>query len=387
MAMPKQNKMKVAIVTNTYPQVSETFIVRQAEALDAVIVTSCFSEKDLKFYNLQNKKIIELEGEKKVRTKLEKVKNKILGISNTVWRKKTNSEFEEILETQNIDVVLAQFGPNGINVADTCEKLNIPFIIQFLGYDASTLLKYAAYKSKIINAINKSKRCIVLYNGMQQPFIDWGIHPEKFEVINIGVPTETITFQERKPDVVTRFISVGRMVEKKAPITTLKAFELCADRNPNVRLYMVGKGKLYEEVVSLREDSVHKDKIFLPGYLSQEELKEYYRNSHVFLQHSVTAKDDNKEGWPVSIAEACASGLPVIATRHAGIVDQIIDNETGFLVEEHDVEAMAERMYQLSLDFELIKSMGAAASKYIREKGKLTTQISLLKQVLIKAAE
>src|SRR5258707_11809281 len=46
---------------------------------------------------------------------------------------------------------------------------------------------------------------------------------------------------------------------------------------------------------------------------------------------------------PVGIVEAGATGLPVISTRHAGIPDVVVDGETGLLVEERDVEGMAQQ--------------------------------------------
>ena len=45
--------------------------------------------------------------------------------------------------------------------------------------------------------------------------------------------------------------------------------------------------------------------------------------------------------------EAGAAGLPIVATRHAGIPDVVIQGETGFLVDEHDVDGMAQRMLRL----------------------------------------
>ena len=66
------------------------------------------------------------------------------------------------------------------------------------------------------------------------------------------------------------------------------------------------------------------------------------RKSDVFVQHSVTAKNGDQEGAPVAISEAMALGLPVISTKHSGIPCMIKNETTGFLVREHDKEALTE---------------------------------------------
>ena len=71
------------------------------------------------------------------------------------------------------------------------------------------------------------------------------------------------------------------------------------------------------------------------------------KNFLAFVQHSIIAANGDAEGTPVSILEAGAAGVPVISTKHAGIPDLVLDNITGFLVEEHDVEEMILKMIQL----------------------------------------
>ncbi len=88
------------------------------------------------------------------------------------------------------------------------------------------------------------------------------------------------------------------------------------------------------------------------------------------------------EGTPVAILEASAAALPVISTRHAGIPDVIIDGETGFLVDEHDVDGMAENMIKLLDNPDLSEKMGKAGRKNIFEKYRMEIHMDNLNKVI-----
>ena len=70
----------------------------------------------------------------------------------------------------------------------------------------------------------------------------------------------------------------------------------------------------------------------------------------MFAQHSVTDARGKIEGFPVAIAEAMATGLPIVSTRHSGIPEHVHDGISGHLVAEHDVGAMAGAMARLLAD-------------------------------------
>ena len=89
------------------------------------------------------------------------------------------------------------------------------------------------------------------------------------------------------------------------------------------------------------------------------------RRARAAVQHSMRASNGDSEGTPNSLKEAGASGLPVVATRHGGIPDIIIDGKTGFLVDEGDVERMAEYMTQLAKDPILAARLGRAAREHV----------------------
>ena len=94
-------------------------------------------------------------------------------------------------------------------------------------------------------------------------------------------------------------------------------------------------------------------------------IREEMRHARGFVQHSIEAPSGDSEGMPVAILEAGASGLPVVATRHAGIPDAVIEGTTGVLVDEHDVDGMAEGMLRLIDDPALATRLGHAAREHV----------------------
>jgi len=73
------------------------------------------------------------------------------------------------------------------------------------------------------------------------------------------------------------------------------------------------------------------------------------------------------EGLPCVFAEAMASELPVVATNVDGALEAIVDSETGFLHEPHDVDAMAKSVLELVNDEKLRRTMGKRGKNRVME--------------------
>jgi colanic acid/amylovoran biosynthesis glycosyltransferase len=112
----------------------------------------------------------------------------------------------------------------------------------------------------------------------------------------------------------------------------------------------------------------------LHGARAYKEVSEMLQTAHIFLQHSVTAADGDQEGQGVSMMEAAATGLPVISTQHDGIPEVVLDGKTGFLVAEHDVEGMGERLANLAGDPGLWDELGTRGREHIEKNMQLEAQ-------------
>ncbi|MBM2823979.1 MAG: group 1 glycosyl transferase [Thermoleophilia bacterium] len=75
------------------------------------------------------------------------------------------------------------------------------------------------------------------------------------------------------------------------------------------------------------------------------------------------------------VSQALATGLPVIATRHSGLPEQVVDGENGFLVDEGDFEELAERILRIAEQPELLPAFGAAGRMHVVERYNAATLI------------
>ena len=125
------------------------------------------------------------------------------------------------------------------------------------------------------------------------------------------------------------------------------------------------------------------NKVIFKGLVNSNNVKLALQSSDIFLQHSITALNGDQEGFGVSIAEASATGLPVICSNATGIRDQVVDGKTGFLVPEKDVKSMAEKMLLLANDYDLRKRMGTTGRNRMIDHYDTTKQIEKLENVLL----
>jgi colanic acid/amylovoran biosynthesis glycosyltransferase len=118
------------------------------------------------------------------------------------------------------------------------------------------------------------------------------------------------------------------------------------------------------------------------GIKTPEEVATEMHKAIAFVQHSATTMEGEKEGTPVSIIEAMASGLPVVATRHAGIPDVVIENESGLLCNEFDVNEMARLMLKIATDKDLNQRIGKNASDRVHSNFTMQQYIDKLWAVI-----
>lgn len=350
-ALPVAEKRRICVVVPYQPVISETFIRAHVEKLPAETLMvhgwrpSIGSKTVLPLHNIA----------------LHKVGRVLLGHG---LQREVTSAYVKAFRTYAPHAVLAEYGTTGSLTIEACKRLGIPLIVHFHGSDAHERSILDEYREAYPLMFAQAAAIIAVSRSMQRQLISLGAPAGKVHYNPCGI--DCSAFGGAEPEnAPPLFVAVGRFVEKKAPEVTLKAFSQVHRKFPHAELRMVGDGPLFEKCKTLASSLGIANAVTFLGAQPHAVVQAEMRNARCFLQHSVEAASGDCEGTPLGILEAGASGLPVVATRHAGIPDVVIEGETGFLVNEHDVEGMAAHMLRLLEEPTLAARMGQAARTHI----------------------
>jgi glycosyltransferase involved in cell wall biosynthesis len=303
-----------------------------------------------------------------------------MGLPDGFHRQKA---WQRDLLRNNVRLVLAEFGTTGAAVAPACRDLGIPLVVIFHGYDAHNKDIVEEHKAGYEYMFKTADILI----GVSQDIIGKleliGAPKEKLRYLPCGINMDLFCYSNHR-DRPPIFLCVGRFAETKSPHLSILAFHKVSQVLPEARLVMIGKKEdLYETCLILVKSLRLEQKVTFTGQLSPEEVSEHMRDARVFIQHSLTTpQHGDKEGTPVSIMEAMASGMAIVATRHAGIGEMISNEDTGLLVEEYDVNNMAAQMLTLALDDDLVEHLGRNASQSIYGHPLIRHNIKVLSDII-----
>ena len=309
----------------------------------------------------------------------------VLRLDNDAFLK---SSIRSYLQAKNVRLVLAEFGPVGCQMLPITMDLGIPLIVQFHGYDVFHRQALAQYSPQYPDLL-RNAACVI---GVSQTMLDrleeLGAPREKLVHLPAFVNLELFPYSDHS-SLPPLFLAVGRFAETKSPHLTLLAFHRVSQVLPEATLTMVGKGgggELFEACLILTRAMGLQDRVEFKGVMSHEEVAAEMRRARVFVQHSVTTPENgDKEGKPVAVMEAMASGLPVVATRHSGISELIEDEVTGLLVAEYDIAAMADAMVRLAKDDDLVRQMGERASGFIHTHPLISPHVDMIENIIDRA--
>lgn len=366
--------MRIAIVSPNQDAYSETFIKAHRDLLPGKI-----------YYYYGGSTPSSLEGSGDLSTIFRitsyavRLGNK-LGITNYYDNSVGNKLFEKSLLKHKIDVVLAEYGTVGASILPVCKKLSLPLVVHFHGFDASKIEVLESYRDIYAQMFEYASAVVSVSDVMTASLIRAGCQESKI-IKNIYGPNPI--FSEVTPGFKEKsFVGIGRFVDKKAPYYTILAFSLVLKKHPEAKLYLAGNGILFNACLNIVKYLKIEESVIFLGVIKPNEYKDLLSRCYAFVQHSITAASGDMEGTPLSVLEASAAGLPVISTRHAGIPEVISDGITGLLINEHDVEGMADNMIKLLTNKELCQKLGEAGKKRIADHFSMEKHIKTLYNIL-----
>lgn len=240
--------------------------------------------------------------------------------------------------------------------------LRIPYVVWGQGSDVYLSRKKSFFRKTVLK---NSDAAIALTNDMKRHMqkiydtpisvIPNGYDSDKFE--NLSESNLYNKLKIKKDEKVIIF--VGRLHSIKGLSYLIEAMEIIYQKYPKSRLLIVGDGEERTNLENLvKKMNLDKCVIFI-GMVPNETVPEYMVASDVFVLPSLS------EGFPLTVVEAMASGLPIVATKVRGLPEIIKDGENGFLVEPRNSEEIAKKVLLVLENDELREKI----SKRNKEEG------------------
>lgn len=393
--------MRIAIVVDKFPTVSETWVVNHActlidEGYEVTILA--FSKGEVNYpspilnkYRLLERTLYFQFCEVSFTERFKLLKNIILNNFNKLnfySLFQSFNFFRSIKSALNLsnaflaqwflinkfDVIHAHYGHNGAFVSNLKSKKiigkRVKILTSFHGYDLrpsekirlkkeySVLMDYcdqlivnSTYSKQLLEQlIGESSKIVIL---------PVGTNTELFRNINTTSSSQTF-----------RIVFCARLVEVKGPEVCLEIFKLFKERNPQCRtqLWMIGdgvlKGKLSERIEALNLI----DHVRLLGAQAPSDIVELFNQCDLFLLpgvHEKTTGIAETQGLVIQEAQACE--LPVIVSNIGGMKYGLINEITGFLVEEGNIEMFVSKIEFLCKNKNVRLSMGKEGRKFVEK--------------------
>ena len=291
------------------------------------------------------------------------------------------------------DIIHCHFGPCG-NLGVLLKEVGAirgKVITAFHGYDLSSYIEKNG--NRIYEKLfEKGDLFLPISRRWKGELIKLGCRKEKILVHRMGIDVGRFGFLQRKirKDGKISILTVARLVEKKGVHYGIQAVAKVHKKHSRIEYKIAGDGPLKSDLKKLINTLNIDEKVHLLGWKEQEEIVELMRDADILLAPSVTSKNGDQEGIPVVLMEALAQGLPVISTQHSGIPELVQNEKSGFLVPEHDIQALADKLEYLIEHPQRWSDMGMAGRKHVAQRydiNKLNDSLVQLYQLLLDGRE
>ncbi len=371
--------MRILIIAQRFPVLSETFIVEQARALrDAgadvtilgltrgddslprsigseslpVVTPSCgasraakmFAVARLAFRGLSNRRAFRA-SRVAARAAFRRQWAAAADIAR-VWSMNASLE---------CDAVIAHYGMVGVRAQYLREAglVSGALATVFHGHDVTSRKLVESYRQDYQWLFVHGQLFLPVSQFFANRLRDWGCDPAKIHIGRMGIDIDKFPFSSRHPSSTTlSILLVGRMTEKKGIEYAIRAI---ASVSSSVKLTIVGSGQLKDSLRRLTVELKVESRVRFLGALPHQKVQALMNESDVFVLPSVTAADGDMEGVPVALMEAMASGVIAVSSRHGGIPELIDHGVSGFLVNERDsvgltkvIDEIASGVYNLA---------------------------------------
>lgn len=172
-----------------------------------------------------------------------------------------------------------------------------------------------------------------------------------------------------------RLLYAGRLASEKGLPVLFQALTELAAQGRAWQLTVLGDGPERARLEQMARELGLAERVRFEGYVSQAGVADHLREADVFVLPSLA------EGVPVSLMEAMASGVPVVATRVGGVAELVEDGESGLLVPPSDAPALQAALLRYLDDAALRRRIARAGRLLVEQRFSLETEVDKLRDL------
>jgi len=188
---------------------------------------------------------------------------------------------------------------------------------------------------------------------------------QKVRVVRAGIDPAAFAVEQRPTNGKPRILSVGRLVAKKGHRYLIEALAQLRRRGYDFEAAVVGEGPERPALTRLIDEHGLSAQVRLLGAVAQQAVRQLYAESDVFVLPCIVARDGDRDGIPVSLMEAMASGLPVVSTYCSAIPELVTHGREGLLVEQGDVDGLSAAVGRLLTEATARERLGQAGRERV----------------------
>jgi colanic acid/amylovoran biosynthesis glycosyltransferase len=380
--------MNIAFIVDEFPSISQTFVLNQITGLlerghQVDVYAHEIKAAELQHPDVQRYRLLErthrlacplnrwtrlMRGAELCARRMGTNAKAVLGSLNVFRYGRGASSLTLLFQTapffRHYDIVHCQFGHNG-QLGAVLKRLGLQkkLVVTFHGYDIRSAVESGG---ALYGELWDEADCLIAISKYNHDhLLRFGGDPEKIVYHPVGIDCRRFGYEppSRNGRKSIRLLSVARLVEEKGLEFGIRAFDLLVKDRPGAAIHydIIGEGPLHRRMQRLIDELGLESRVRLLGAKSQDEVIRALRQSDILLAPSLA------EALPVSLMEAHAVGLPVLATQ-VGSVDQIVqEGRSGFLVPPGDTAALCRRLSDLIQDPQQRAEMGLRGRRHVEQ--------------------